>query len=101
MTENHTPTPWLIEGATVYALNEGGTNRMSFNMQGGWKHGSDDFRTTYGELEANAAFIVRACNAHADLVMALERLIEAWESYEDFGQPVKEAMAALARAKRP
>jgi hypothetical protein len=34
-------------------------------------------------MEANAAFIVRAVNAHAQLVAALERLIEVSHSISE------------------
>jgi hypothetical protein len=67
----HTPGPWLADGATVYALNEHGSNRMVTHVQGGWAYGSGFQRTTQDELEANAAFIAKACNNYDALVKAL------------------------------
>lgn len=64
----HTPTPWNVNGGmrpgikTVYA--DSGSICEMTNSQA---H-SD------AEQEANAAFIVRACNNHDELVSALENL---------------------------
>lgn len=56
--------------------------------------------TPMNQGEANAAFIVRACNAHEELVAAAERCLQALAAN---GAPnceaAKEARAALAKAK--
>ena len=65
----HTKTPWIIAESDkrfVYALNDKGYNRFSFLVQG------DGSNTPVEELEANAHFIVKACNAHATLVTMLQ-----------------------------
>ena len=53
--------------------------------------------------KANAAFIVRACNAHADLVEALGRLIWLQTSQgvrdDEMYQAMESAGTALAKAK--
>jgi hypothetical protein len=48
----HTPGEWLVDGTTVYALNEQGYNRFSALVQAG--HVGPMERTTIEELEANA-----------------------------------------------
>jgi hypothetical protein len=73
----HTPTPWDCDGRTVYALCEDkSNNRFCAHVQGGWAIAPTKGRTTDQELEANAAFIVRAANCHAELVEVLEALCE-------------------------
>lgn len=55
-----------------------------------------------GEADANAKFIVRACNAHDDLVAALERFVNIYQSSLElhFGEEhSKQIRAALAKAK--
>lgn len=52
--------------------------------------------------EGNAEFIVRACNAHDDLVAALEAMVKTWDAYltRPTGYPAyNKAVAALAKAK--
>ena len=77
-----TPTPWLRDGLTIYALNEGGTNRMSISIHGGWQHGcyhaTNDTRTSSEELSNNAAFIVKAVNSHTALVAACRAIDADW-----------------------
>jgi hypothetical protein len=71
MTEiKHTPTPWFfLKNGPDYAISATKSRIARF---------SDIFATQphseaqYEEAEANAEFIVRACNAHDDLVAALE-----------------------------
>lgn len=75
MTGRHTPTPWLLEGRTVYALDETEScNRFSCRVEGGFVFrslGGDGERTGEAELDANAEFIVRACNSHDEFGEAL------------------------------
>lgn len=71
----HTPGPWFLEGATVYALNEQGTNRFTalvqpgFSFQGTGQHSS---RTTEEEVLANAHLF----KAAPLMLAALENVIE-------------------------
>jgi hypothetical protein len=58
---DRTPIPYITCGATVYALNEAGTNRFFAQVQPGFVCGN---RTTDEECEATAAFIFTACNAY-------------------------------------
>jgi len=83
-TTAHTPTPWLRDGMTIYALDETGqVNRFSVRMEGGFIYRPYDRnslgdRTQDAELEANAAFIVRAVNSIDELAEALRR-VAAWK----------------------
>jgi len=68
-TEKHTPTPWHV------STNPGGPGDQpafpSVRDASGAKHGYDIVAMPCGNSEtvtANAAFIVRACNAHDDLL---------------------------------
>lgn len=56
------------------------------------------------EMEANAAFIVLACNNHDDLIAALSQMVDIWEGPRElaavkFAAAVVNARAVLARAK--
>ena len=100
---NHTPTPWyradnlFAKKATILSRQpEMGTHVLTMNTNGlNW--------------EANAEFIIRCCNSHADLVAALEMQISAFsgdaidEIEMGYGlgtaQRVDAARAALAKAK--
>ena len=62
MSDNaHTPTPWASNGNRVENRDEHGI------VNDGWIICDCDGP----DAEVNAEFIVRACNAHADLVEAL------------------------------
>lgn len=56
---------------------------------------------TGGEQEANAAFIIRACNSYDDLVKALEEIRDAIPANQGGTQGAirKRAVAALSSAK--
>lgn len=77
----HTPLPWkqnnvgdVVSGKTVI------------------------LETYDNQDEANAAFIVRACNAHYALIEALEGLLKEMNGYGDEEHEAK-AIAALKLAK--
>lgn len=61
----HTPTPWNTAGRWAVQTRFG----MHFDL-----YKSEYTIEQLDEVEANAAFIVRACNAHEELVKALERM---------------------------
>lgn len=85
----HTPGPWMVEGRTVYALNEDGYNRFSALVQ--------DAHTPGDELEANAQLIAAA----PELLEALEQFV-AWvdapceSAFSD--SQLASARAAIAKA---
>jgi hypothetical protein len=74
-SSSHTPTPWFV------AYREDGTPIIDAEYQ---PHGlvcelakqypQDDGVRSLDAEQANAAFIVRACNSHAALVEALEEI---------------------------
>lgn len=85
-TAQHTPTPWAYIKATVpdntggydYAITVDGKIIAEVFQHTGW----DDEKTGKYEtqpVEANAAFIVRACNSHDALVEALEGNLRSLE----------------------
>lgn len=113
MTQNHTPTPWTIETVQtsvgfVYKIGPfpwigDKVNHACIYV---------DYNNNAPTLKANAEFIVRACNAHDDLVDALEAVLEAYRdqmsqeydfrasSWEDRPDEVRDnAINVLAKAK--
>ena len=95
--QSHTPTPWAVEGWLIV-------------KDKGVRYSIADVMTTANlndsEKEANAAFIVRACNSHDDLVAAAELLLQQYDSSGDFtmggnltNEPFLLFRAALKRAK--
>lgn len=90
MEKKHTPLPWVCQGNIVT------------------KDGNTIARTPAyrpaDEETANAAFIVRACNAHDDLVAVVEKLTRLFAPRTEMSLHLKievwnEAIAALAKAK--
>lgn len=78
MTE-HTKTPWRVEQGTDLiwgACNpyDQSTYGMGYSIARGVTASWGKRRPDMDEREANAAFIVRACNAHDALVAALTEL---------------------------
>jgi hypothetical protein len=104
----HTPTPWRVEQGTglvwgnCSTFDDGTPDKFGVPVTDGqlerpWAKGQGP---TYEEMEANAAFIVRAVNAHAQLVAALERLIEVSHSIsEEQTDAIASAHAVLASLK--
>jgi hypothetical protein len=72
----HTPTPWELGSVTTVCLH---TDEMIESPTDGFVAAGDDcdIEVKGTNAPANAAFIVRAVNAHDDLVKALEE-IAAW-----------------------
>jgi len=86
----HTPTPWRVEENTDLiwgACNADDTSSYGmgypivagFASFGTWAAGRPDFN----EKEANAEFIVRAVNAHDELIEALNECAEYFERFSD------------------
>ena len=66
----HTPVPWEVIGRGIYQIDEIGGREV---LHGSGIKGRDNKE----EVEANARFIVTACNCHADLLEALKKLVNA------------------------
>lgn len=107
----HTPLPWLRDQNLVYALDATGTRkRFSAGVQGGW---AEYLRShvSEAEVDANAEFIVHACNSHYALLEALKGLSSWWEvaliGWDDlpfpdvFRERVEKARAAITLATTP
>lgn len=112
---NRTPGPWIVDegrggDATIVGLPKWPCRR--FGIDGEWSIAtvfglSEDNDAAAGEGEANAAFIVLACNAHADLVEALQTIAapiegtpvgDPWDFYRDLQEV---ARAALNKVTQP
>lgn len=86
MTPEHTPTPWSVSGNMIWDAN--------------------NYHVASCNVNNDAAFIVRACNAHDELVAACEEAIKAIElrismqgAAGYLGNAYKKAKEALAKAK--
>ena len=62
---SHTPTPWVVENLSLTTLD--GKSRQNFGII--TEHGHRVALLGQNQ-EANANFIVLACNAHEDLLLA-------------------------------
>jgi len=101
MTDKHTPSPWIVAGNTVYALDETDrVNRFSAHVQGGYVVDNPDVRpvkrTSPEELAANARLIAAA----PDMLVALQKIVEIGRT--DYGpaaasRMVDTAITALSR----
>ena len=108
MTESkHTPGPWKVIGGTcIFAGADDETRLLAHTEE------ADEFEVVgFWETRANAAFIVRACNVHDELLEALQAILDdyfAWleSDYtpaftERFleSQLYKQVSSALAKAR--
>jgi hypothetical protein len=69
----HTPIPWTVDYCWI---NSGELQVAEVNMNNLWESGQ-----TEEEVQANAAFIVRACNSYQALLDALQAIVDFEESY--------------------
>lgn len=67
----HTPTPWKVEKSETYSLSEHG---KSFNYSLVSESDFERIAIVGKHKEANAAFIVRAVNAHGELISLLKEI---------------------------
>lgn len=82
MTTTHTPTPWTLD---THKYTDDGNKCRTFVIHGpdyaiGRIQGPFSVLGKDQEKEANAAFIVRACNAHYESLEALEDLVKAHDA---------------------
>lgn len=91
MSAGHTPGPWSFDGPPRNVIVWG--NKPETRVC---------FMTSNGPTEANAALIVRAVNAHDDLVEALQGIRDMLAGHAGqpnfYGDIYKIADAAIARA---
>jgi len=96
MTESkHTETPWKYSDAyyeTQVDIRDEGGRRIAVVVT--------DYPMMTCRMEANAHFIVRACNCHDELLEALEDLVSDWEITGELELSVlSNARAAIAKAR--
>ena len=92
MKTQHTPVPWhTSEGMSFYVFAHG-----SLAEQAGVEHGPF---VCNASTQANAEFIVRACNAHDDMLAALQ-LINVDKDGDGFvcREAMDEILAVIAQA---
>ena len=83
METKHTPLPWCYGAALNYHgfyIAPNGTLPTLASVERCGAQVNVLVHNFPGETEANAAFIVRACNSHYDLVAALESLLHHIDS---------------------
>lgn len=83
METKHTPLPWS-KVTTGQIMTEQYNQPFAVTQKGEPNLIAGTFGDVKGGIEvaeANAAFIVRACNSHAKLVKALERLVKINEEH--------------------
>jgi hypothetical protein len=104
---NHTPTPWFVgaQNDALYIIDRKprpSTDDIAPNQDVCVVAKTYNQGRATGREDANAAFIVRACNAHNDLVAALKNLV-AMADYFMTDAPqriaIEEAVAAIAQAE--
>ena len=93
-TAQHTPGPWLIQSHTM-ADKEFAVGPVTIDY--------DD--VDHDEQEANAAFIIRACNSYDALVSALGQLLDRLNYHGSIDPireegPIKDARTALTAATK-
>lgn len=110
MTNKHTPLPWTNKPGPFFVCQVG----SNFDDPGIW---SEAFQTDgtpfpFGDKKDDAAFIVRACNSHYELLATLKELVEverkdkltnpdisATDAYR--GEVWNKARAAISKAETP
>lgn len=93
----HTPGPWIVEESRVQ---DTGTLFETIRSSSCLDTGDIAYLTLrQSEVRANADFIVRACNAHDDLVAALEAMcLNMKQDRHEYRDCYKAARAAIAKA---
>lgn len=99
---DHTPTPWVVKSfPTKYP----DLRTYNVNAPFGWREANGKYRccgvASGLDSAADAALIVRAVNAHADLVAALRRMVDWNDNDQGSGKledAINAARAALAKA---
>jgi hypothetical protein len=91
----HSPTPWQDNDAgLIYGQVSGDDDEAPFVADVCNNPGSGEYTE---QEQANAAFIVRACNAHSELLAALQSLVAMIDPYS-LDKQGREARANALRA---
>lgn len=89
----HTPTPWNVDERSIYC-EKWGMDRIALLEQA-------SHRMSMSEVKANAAFIVRAVNAHEELLRIAKQMVFDWKHNEP-KMPVgyiNDVLQAIAKAE--
>lgn len=107
-TAKHSPTPWKVLPDT-HKIGGHPNHLFRFIATANWTEDDGDFSAT-GEIiakltdsqniAANASFIVRACNAHDDLLAALKNLLGGIELQGVFSHDHPDLVAARAAIRK-
>ena len=110
MTQQHTPGPWTYERLQPYMKGCAiGTGNLAIPTAStliatAWNTTKGLSGPQDAETEANARFIVQACNAHDELLAALKEcmsLVGEDNLPEDVNDILDRALAASAKATSP
>lgn len=97
MTTNHTPTPWEIREHNYG--NVRGAHGL-FMVGNNAPIADGIYGRNISEADANADFIVKACNAHDDLVAVLEKITDEMTRLNTVMKETwEEAQSLLAKAR--
>lgn len=96
----HTPTPWTTEDSRTIKT-ESGEFFLSYLND---KHGNSKWLQSYAELDANAQFIIKACNAHEELVGVLKGVLShnrvLKQQYQFPDSLIRQIETAIAKAEK-
>ena len=101
----HTPTPWYISETRLKTTIEIYIDGWGYTLADcDASHSSLADKVGIEEVEANAAFIVKAVNCHDELLKALEGMLQIFLDVDDSAdfenmKTVKAARAAIAKAE--
>lgn len=82
----HTATPWAHRNGRIFAA-----DRENLTIANVARAADGDYSSANGE------FIIKACNAHDELVKALQRAADLLARYPKHDDAWKECRAALAK----
>lgn len=98
----HTQTPWRVTDGTTIKEDSRPISEDGVLIASACGYSNSGFFPSDEEGLANAEFIVRACNAHDELVAALQRFVAVYGDtfVPNKGEvgPYEQAMAAIANA---
>lgn len=95
----HTPTPW-VWGMRYVGRYTGETVDGVREYQKIAQAPSGETEPEGSEWEANAQFIALACNLHAELVAAVQRVVQGPHDAEAIADMLPQLRAALAKVPR-
>lgn len=93
-----TPGEYIIDGSSIFVLNEDGTNRISAQVQRGWESQWKDggIRTTNEEVEAVARLFRAAPSLAAENALLAEQVERLREGLENIARRADHQIPAYA-----